>query len=284
MKTYNNLISDLENHLKTLEEEDYDLLIKTEKAVKRCKAILHQLQVLVLKNSFKSQAEEIEFFKRIKPNVVSKLIYYIEYFNIQCKRPKGIKKLQIKYLNEQILKLQEYYNLNMEFYHYYLKKETNLDRQYFLRCNKKVRLNIESYHFFTDQNFSTSHDHTVATIMAYENLIMQLHKDINNLITNNMDITTAFKAFHEHHNLHWTATKTDLIELIYALHSSGVINNGNVDIKDIALAFQELFDVDLGDYYRGFLAMRIRKTGRTKFMQTLTEQLEKYMDDSDKKA
>jgi len=134
----------------------------------------------------------------------------------------------------------------MEFYHYNLKKETNLDKQYFLRKNKKIRLNIEFYHFFTDQNFSTSHDHTVATIMAYENLIVQLHKDINNLITNNMDITTTFKAFHEHHNLYWTATKTDLIELIYALHSSGAINNGNVDIKDIALAFQEFFDVDLG--------------------------------------
>lgn len=87
----------------------------------------------------------------------------------------------------------------MEFYHYYLKNDTNLDKQYFLRQNKRVRLNIESYHFFSDQNFSTSHDNTVATIMAYENLIQQLHSDINN---NNMDTTTAYKALHEQHNLH----------------------------------------------------------------------------------
>jgi len=284
LKTYHNVINDLENHLKAIEEKHQDILIKTEEAVKICKFVLQQLQELVSNNTFNSQSEEIEFFKTIKPNVVSKLIYYIEYFNIQSKKPKGIKKLQIKYLNEQILKLQEYYNLNMEFCHYYLKKDTNLDKQYFLRRNKKVRLNIESYHFFTDQNFSTSHDHTVATIMAYENLISQLHTDINNLKTINMDTTTANKAFHEHHNLHWTATKTDLIELIYAIHSSGAINNGNVDIKDIAITFQELFNIELGDYYRAFLAMRIRKTGRTKFMHTLTEQLEKYMDDCDEKA
>jgi len=92
LKTYSNLINDLENHLKTLEENHKDLLVKTEEVVKQCKVTLHQLQVLVLKNRFKSQAEEIEFFKIIKPNVVSKLIYYIEYFNIQSKRPKGIKK------------------------------------------------------------------------------------------------------------------------------------------------------------------------------------------------
>ena len=284
MKTYHNIINDLENHLKALEKKGLNILINTEAAVKICKSVLQQLQELVSNNNFNFQSDEIEFFKFIKPNVVSKLIYYIEYFNIQSKKPKGLKKLQVKYLNEQILKLQEYYHLNMEFYHYYLKNETNLDKQYFLRQNKRIRLNIESYHFFTDQNFSTSHDNTVATIMAYENLIQQLHADINNLETNNMDTTTAYKAFHEQHNLHWTATKTDLIELVYALHSSGAINNGNVDIKDIALTFQELFDIELGDYYRAFLAMRIRKTDRTKFMQTLKEHLEKYMDDADGKT
>lgn len=277
MKNYHNLLTDLESNLKSLEEQQDDLLLKTEQAVKSCKKTLSELQKMVSKNGFASITEEIEFFKTIKPLVVSKLIYYIEYFNIQCKRPKGIKKLQIKYLYAFILKLQEYYNVNMEFYHYYLKNETNLDKQFFLRRHKKVRLNIESYHFFTDQNFSTSHDNTVATIIAYEHLISKLHSDINNLIPQYMETTTAIKAFQNYNQLNWTGTKTDLIELIYALHSSGVINNGNVDIKDIATALEESFNIDLGNYYHSFVELRTRKINQTKFIDKLKESFLSYI-------
>ena len=98
MKTYHNLINELEYHLKALEKKDLDILMNTEAAVKRCKSVLQQLQELVSNNNFNFQSDEIEFFKVIKPKVVSKLIYYIEYFNIQSKKPKGLKKLQVKYL------------------------------------------------------------------------------------------------------------------------------------------------------------------------------------------
>lgn len=279
MKNYHDLLINLESNLKSLEEQQNDLLLKTEQAVKLCKQTLSELQKMVSKNGFTSTTEEIVFFKTIKPVVVvvvGKLIYYIEYFNIQCKRPKGIKKLQIKYLNAFILKLQEYYNVNMEFYHYYLKNETNLDKQFFLRKNKKVRLNIETYHFFTDQNFSSSHDNTVATIIAYEHLIIKLHSDINSLIPH-METTTAIKAFQNYNQLNWTGTKTDLIELIYALHSSGVINNGNVDIKDIATALEESFNIDLGNYYHSFVEMRTRKINQTKFIDKLKDSFLSYI-------
>ncbi|WP_163517960.1 RteC domain-containing protein [Gelidibacter japonicus] len=138
MKHYLNLITDLENDLTNLENQQKNLLVQTELAVKSCKQTLSELQKWVEKNGFDSINEEMEFFKSVKPKVVAKLIYYIEYFNIQSKRPKGVKKkLQLKYLNTQIIKMQEYYNLNMEFYYYYLKDDTSLDRQYFFRTKQK---------------------------------------------------------------------------------------------------------------------------------------------------
>lgn len=281
METYHKLIIQLESGLKTLEEQNLEILLKTEQAVKLCKQVLAQLQELVSQSNFNSNTEEIEFFKTIKPKVVSQLIYYIQYFNIHSKQPKGLNKNAVKYLNGHILEIQEYYKLNMEFYHYYLKNETTLDELYFLRSNKKVRLNIESYHFFTDQNFATSHDHTVATIMAYEKLIQHLHQDINKLKTNTMHTTTNTKAFQNYHKLNWTGNKTDLVELIYALHSSGVVNNGNVDIKDIALSLQEIFNIELGNYYHSFTEIRTRKINPTKFLDKLKENLQNYINGLD---
>ena len=43
-------------------------------------------------------------------------------------------------------------------------------------------------------------------------------------------------------SLKWTASKTALTELIYALYSHGVFNNGNTDIKLIAKTFEEAFN------------------------------------------
>jgi len=77
--------------------------------------------------------------------------------------------------------------------------------------------------------------------------------------------------------INWTGTKTDLIELIYALHSSGAINNGNVEIKDMAILFQEMFNIDLGNYYHSFVEMRTRKINQTKFLDKLKDNFTQYI-------
>lgn len=69
--------------------------------------------------------------------------------------------------------------------------------------------------------------------------------------------------------LTWTGSKTDLIELIYALHSVDVFNNGTANIKVIASAFEEVFNISLGDYYRTFQDMRIRKRSQAPFIDLL---------------
>jgi len=277
LEAYNKVIADLKGKLSTLEAQDLDIYIKTEEAATICNQILVELQDLVFSQSFKCEANEIEFFKFLKPKVVSKLIYHIEYFNIQFKLPKGLKKHQIKYLNEQIVRLQKYFTSNSEFYHYYLKKETIHDDFYFLRKNKKVRLNIESYLFFTEHKFSTNHDNTMAIILAYEKLIKKLHDDIENLSVKNINTIPSSKTNQKQNKINWTGTKTDLIELIYALHSSGAINNGNVEIKDMAILFQEMFNIDLGNYYHSFVEMRTRKINQTKFLDKLKDNFTQYI-------
>ena len=69
--------------------------------------------------------------------------------------------------------------------------------------------------------------------------------------------------------------------MLYALQSTGSFNNGSIGIKDLANELQSLFNVDMGNYYRAFQEIRIRKSSRTSFMDQLKNRLIKRMDDSD---
>jgi len=51
---------------------------------------------------------------------------------------------------------------------------------------------------------------------------------------------------------------------------SGAINNGTADIKEIATAFQKIFNIELGDYYRTYLEIRSRKKSKAKFLEELS--------------
>lgn len=91
--------------------------------------------------------------------------------------------------------MQLYFNNNLGFYHYYKSKATHLDEQYFLRKNKTIRINVEEYYFFTEDKFSTSHDGSLAIVMAYTKLIKYLKNEIDKLnnTSENMEIINPFQ-------------------------------------------------------------------------------------------
>ena len=276
---YDDILKKLDNKLDILEIEEQDILLKAEKGIKLAKQTLKSVRSIVVDYEFETKLEEIHFFKCTKPKIYSKLIYYVKLFNIESKRPRGSNKSQVKYLNNYIEKLQTYFNDNLDFYHYYRREATVFDEQYFLRGKADIRLFPDSFHFFVDEEFATSHDSTVASILAYDLLIVHLKREIDKLENNGN--YASLRLLQSKTKITWTAHKIYLIELIYALHSTDVINNGTVDIKDIAYFVEKTFKVDLGDYYRAFLEIRMRKNGRTKFLDILKKQLTKRMNDTD---
>ena len=274
------LIDDLEHNLKTLEYKINNIHCLSEQSIFLCKSALENLRNRFKENSFKNTQEEIEFYKQIKPKVVSYLIFYAKRLHIESKRSVVGKKEQIKYLKKAITELQLYFNNNLDFYHYYKSKATHLDEQYFLRKNKTIRIYVEEYYFFTEDTFSTSHDGSLAIVMAYIKLIKYLKNEINKLnnIPENREISNPFQ---KETQLNWSGNNSELVELIYALHTSGKINNGNVDIKKITNAFEELFNTDLGNYYQSFNDIKNRKINRTKFIDKLKTSLVNYMNELD---
>ncbi|WP_417882517.1 RteC domain-containing protein [Xanthomarina gelatinilytica] len=257
-----------------------DVLQLSEKCIKLVKDTLETIRTIVLEEDFKNTQDEIYFFKNVKPQVYSKLIYYAKLFNIESKRPRGSSKPQKKYLDYQIVRLQDYFNDNLEFYQYFRRGGTSLDLQYFIRGKDDIRLHPDNFHFFTDDKFSTSHDSTVATIMAYDMLIVYLKQEIDKL-ENIKGMETIIKSNQFSSKLFWTASKTDLIELIYAIHSSGAINSGTADIKEMAIICEQIFNIDLSNYYHTFVEIRSRKTNNTKFIDKLKESLIQRIEESD---
>lgn len=233
---------------------------------------LSELKEFVLNNDFKSIQEEINFFKYQKPIIVSKLIYYNTVYKIETKRPYGYNRFK-KYFSKELKKLKRFFNSNIEFYKYYRSNNSFLDEKYFLRGKHDIRLWLDTFYFEADHRFSTSHDYKVAKIIANDLIQVYLEDRLNNInVKRGSD-----------NSLKWTASKTALTELIYALYSHGVFNNGNTDIKLIAKTFEEAFNIELGDFYHTFMELKARKINRTKFLDSLCEALIKKMDEKDEK-
>ncbi|UNY98340.1 RteC domain-containing protein [Zhouia spongiae] len=280
MKIYEDLLIDLDQALEGLNSETDDTLTKAEKGIKLTKEVVGRLRDHVLEKGFVNKESETHFFKYIKPQVLSKLIYFIKIFTIESKRPRSSYGAQKQYFEEHIDRLQDYFNDNLEFYHYYRRGATIFDDQYFLRGKADIRLHPDTFHFLTDEQFSTSHDSSVAMIIAYDMLIAYLRKEIQKLgveqgTAKRMELNKPVPK------LFWTSNKVDLIELIYALHTSGAINRGTADIKEIALTFETILEMDLGDYYRTYLEIRSRKIRRTKFLDKLKNSLHQHMENLD---
>ena len=76
-------------------------------------------------------------------------------------------------------------------------------------------------------------------------------------------------------NFSWTGTKTELVELIYALNTTGCINNGQTEMKIIIDICKELFNIELGNIYKTFNEIKDREKDPTKFLNKLTINLYK---------
>ena len=274
----NKLLSDLNEQLNFIELEIDNQLTRCESSIEIILKVLINLKNLISKFKFNSETEEIQFFKEIKPQFTSKIIYYNTIFNIEMKKPNGGTRVLKKYYNNELIKLKAFFDNELEFYKYYRTGNIYLDYKYFLRGKFDIKLSVNSYYFETDKTFSTSHDYKVAKILA--NDLIQLYLENQLILIENKDNNEKSQR-KPNTKMTWTGSKVALTELLYALHSEGVFNNGVADLKDIAEYFEHIFEINLGQYRRTFLEIRVRKAERTKFITALNEALIKRMDNSD---
>ena len=226
---------------------------------------------------FRDEAEEIYFFKELKPEVLSKYMYYNKIYVIESKFPTGSDVAQKEYLYNELNSLTFYFSRNLDFYQYYRSHSTMYDKYYFVRGKADIRLCADSAQFDKDPNFSTGYDYTVAKILANEMLRIYLNQRLQ--LLEKKQLTNDIKISLSDFKLKWTGTKSEAIEWGYGLFAAKTLNYGNATIKEVMAFVETAFDIELGDYYRTYLSLKNRKKDRTAFFTFIMEQLQKRMDD-----
>lgn len=83
----NKLLTELEDQLKFIDLEQDDPLKSSQLSIDVCLKAVGKLKSIILKHKFKSQGEEIKFFKAVKPKFLSPLIYHLKIFKIESRKP-----------------------------------------------------------------------------------------------------------------------------------------------------------------------------------------------------
>ncbi|MCE5331724.1 MAG: RteC domain-containing protein [Bacteroidales bacterium] len=281
MEKFINLqLDEIEKQIIKIERDEKNEITKSTQILTFFESKLEDLKSFIIQYDFKTEVEEILFFKEIKPKIISKLIYYISVYKIEMNRPKGSCSTVETYLLNELDRLKHYFERNIEMYHYYRTGCTHFDKIYFLRNrDSDIPVNIACFYFERDVRFSTGYDYKIAKIMANDLLELYIKSQLVKLKEDTVtehEIHTMFKTRET-----WTASKTDLAELIYALDTSKCINHGNIKLKALTSYLEDVFNVSIGDIYRIYLEIRDRKGSRTQFLDCLKDNLTERMIEAD---
>ena len=268
----------MEKELSYVTSSLHDVVQQSKKSAAIILKNLTSLKSYIDEYNFKSSNEEIAFFKNFKPRFLSSLLYFQYIGRIELYKPIGPSTVIRLYYEHEMKSINNYFNRNSEFYLYYKSGSDYLDEYYFIRKETDSWLLLDFEDYQTDPKFTTIYDYRLSKFIAFQQLSVYIQQQLKNLDSsiNNSQRTTV-----EKNDIRWTGSKVSLVELLYALQSTGSCNNGNIDLKHLAKHIEKVFNIDLGNYYRIFQEMRIRKINRTSFMDELKEKLIHRMDETD---
>lgn len=268
------LHDELEIEINKVYNENIDIVKLAERSLILIDDAVRKVKEMISAHHFDTIAQEIHFFKKIKPQFISKFIYYSTILDVESHKPNGSSKIIKEYYEAEQEKLKSFYTEQSEFYSYYRREATYLDHKVFVRnsYDLKMKLSFGFYNF--DTTFTASHDHLIARFMANQLFDQYLKESIESLSENNNKGKILSPLI-------WSASKVALTELLYALHLSNCFNAGQTELAEIFRWAEKSFDISLGNYHKTLSEIGIRKNERSKFLNLLQQNLNQHLDDLD---
>ncbi|MEJ4087767.1 RteC domain-containing protein [Galbibacter orientalis] len=273
-ETYQEITAEFEKKSSELELDIFTSFDQLENGVTFCHDILHRFKRIVILKGFGDKAEEICFFKALKPLPESYLYYLYKVRNYQLLLPQGDIQKQQHFLNKEIRKINKFYTKHRELVYYMKRNRSDMDDHYFTRTANSVYFETKKHRYF-DIDFSTPYDLIWARIKAMNLYIRFIEAERQNMETESINLNMKGRV------LQWTASKTALIELAYALYTNGAISHGKEDLKSITTIFEKVFNTKLGNFYKTYAEMKARKGNRARFLKELATGLQEKMEGDD---
>jgi hypothetical protein len=274
----NELWNEYQASLQEINSSSLNTYQKASAYLKLSRTTLSKIEVFLSEHSFKDDEEEIHFFKEIKPLFLKEVIYHSELFYFESNRPAHSKPKIQHFIKDQLLLLDAFINKHKSFYNYYRLGLNDKDLTYFKKSSNLSEpappdcINL-------DCNSAVPYGDLLAKLLAYDKLSTYYHKGLDKIKGHPVAEDEPSQKPNDH--FVWTESKAALIELAYALYAKGSVNFGACNIKQIIEQFEVLFNVKLGNFYRVYMDMLIRKKGRTPFLDSLKDYLERRMDEAD---
>lgn len=267
-KRTSQLLEDLNVKINEVCDDGNDLIKISEKALLIIDESIRKLKLLVSNHHFDHIAEEVIFFKKLKPQFISKFIYYSAVLNIESHKPAAGNKTLKKYYEAEQEKLRNFYVEHSEFYSYYKREATYLDHKIFVRNSYDLKMKLSSGFYNYDPSFTTSHDHLIARFISNGQFDQYLKKQIEGFSENATGKVLS--------PLNWTGSKVGLIELTYALYQMRCFNGGNIELSEVIKFVEKSLDCDLGNFHKTVFEIRNRKQGPTKFLELVSDNLNRH--------
>jgi hypothetical protein len=215
---------------------------------------------------FKDLAEQIEFFKILKPGIFCHLFYYRKIMDIEhlCLHSRNQRK---RIIIEELARKSIFFDSHEEMYSYYKEGRTDLDDKYFTRME---RIGIGLYK--SDEFMFSAHDLLFAKFKAYEQVEIYLVEELQKIVSHNQmaESNNAFKRL-KSLGIVWTGTVRDLVELLSSLHQLKCINHGNLSLRNMfeISAFLFNLNINMKDVYNSRNQIKLRKKNETSFLEKL---------------
>lgn len=271
-----NLFLHTKAHLNEVELKSENDLQLAQHSYAVLETALRKLKTFIRSNNyiFKDEEEEIWYNKIVQPKFLRRLIYFKELYYIQANKPVSSNKAQKAYYKLLLDTIGTYFDRHKNLFNYYKSGSNIHDKVYFL--NRSQSISFEPiYVHEVDSPFTSSYSFKLAKLQALEKLRQYLHSHLEKYNQEHQSVIEA----NPYLPLDWTENKVALIELAYAIHARGAVKAGKADIKDIIKGFELLFNVSLGNFYRSFQDIIIRKKNPTLYLDILKDSLNRYIDD-----
>jgi hypothetical protein len=124
-----------------------------------------KLKQMICKNGFLDEADEIDFFRNVKPEFTCYMEYFILMIEAILFAPDE-KDQSIRYWEREATRLDRFCSKNNDFILYYEEDHHHMDNIFFLRSDIPFSQLVKSLIYDRDNNFCSSHDPLLRSYFA----------------------------------------------------------------------------------------------------------------------